>query len=361
MLERFHNFNPGPAALPKSVLNEVAQAVYGTEGGTSILTVSHRSPEYEEIHFSAQRRILDLMELPCEEYDVLFLQGGASQQSAMLPMNFLRQGQAADYINTGYWSERAIDEAKLYGNVNVAASFENSGYPCIPEQFSFNPDARYVHLTTNNTIEGTQWNGIPDTKDVPLVVDASSDFLAIQRDFSRFALVYAGAQKNVGSAGVTIVVARKSFLETSVSEDVARIFFYKTHSENKSLYNTPAVFEIFVVSKMLEWIELQGGLLAIEDKNRHKAQIVYGVLDEFPAIYEPAVKEAKDRSVMNVTFRLRQGLEKDFLAGTEKRQMIGLAGHRSVGGIRASLYNGLPLESAQALAEYMQEFARLNS
>ena len=234
MSERVFNFNPGPATLPESVLDQTAQAILRIRNGVSIIEVSHRSAEYEGIHFSAQRRILELMELPSEEYDVLFLQGGASQQFAMVPMNFLGSNQTADYVDSGYWSRRAIDEARVFWDVNVAASSEDAGYSFIPRELHLNPDARYVHITTNNTIEGTQWIDLPETEGVPLVADASSDFLTLKRDYSRFALIYAGAQKNIGPAGVTIVVVNKSFLETGVV-GIPKIFSYKTHAENQSL------------------------------------------------------------------------------------------------------------------------------
>jgi phosphoserine aminotransferase len=323
----------------------------------SILEVSHRGPEYEAIHFDAQERLLRALGLSSDEYTALFLGGGASLQFAMLPMNFLRPGQTADYVHTGEWAIKAIKEAKRFGSVHIAATSEDARFSYIPKSLDLTPDAQYVHITTNNTIEGTEWATIPQTGDVPLVADASSDILARTLDYSRFHLIYAGAQKNAGPAGVTMVIARKDYLEKA-NEDIPTILSYKTHAKSDSLYNTPPAFAIYVVGLVLKWVEEQGGVVALEARNREKAAIVYNALDETLDVYEPAVRDKADRSLMNVTFRLRNpDLEKTFLAGAEARGMSGLKGHRSVGGFRASIYNAFPVECCLDLADYLREFA----
>jgi phosphoserine aminotransferase len=359
-MKRVFNFNAGPAILPELVLEEAAQGIREIHGsGMSILEVSHRAKTYERIHGDARDRLLRLLRLDPSEYAALFLGGGASLQFAMLPMNFLEPGSAADYVHTGEWSKKAMMEARRFGSVNIAGSSEAERFSRIPKDLVFTSGARYAHITTNNTIEGTEFSRIPDTGATPLVADMSSDILAREIDHSRFSLIYAGAQKNAGPAGVTLVVARRSFLEQARGE-VATILSYKTHLAGDSLYNTPPVFGVYVVGLVLQWIEAQGGLGEIEKVNRRKAEAIYDALDEFPDVYEPTVQAREDRSIMNITFRLRRGPEheKRFLSGAEERQMIGLKGHRSVGGIRASVYNALPEKGALRLAEYLREFAR---
>jgi|SRR5579884_1742945 len=357
-MNRIYNFSAGPAVLPLAVLEEASRGILEINGsGMSILEVSHRGKDYEAIHADARQRLLRVLGLSEDEYTVLFLGGGASLQFAMLPMNFLQPGQTADYVHTGEWAIKAIKEAQRFGNVHVAASSEDAKFSYIPKQLSLTPGAQYVHITTNNTIEGTEWPSLPDTGGAPLVADASSDILARALDYSRFDLIYAGAQKNAGPAGVTLVIARKAFLDRA-SDDVPVILSYKKHAKSDSLYNTPPVFAVYVVGLVLQWIEKEGGLTAIEARNREKAALVYAALDAHPGVYEPAVTDKADRSLMNVTFRLKNSdLDKTFLEGAKERGMDGLKGHRSVGGFRASIYNAFPVEGCHALAAYLNEFA----
>jgi phosphoserine aminotransferase len=357
-MKRIYNFNAGPAILPEAVLQEASRGILEiADSGMSILEVSHRGKEYEAVHYDAMERVLRVLGLSPQEYAVLFLGGGASLQFLMLPMNFLRPGQTADYVHTGEWPAKAMKEAKRFGTVNVAASSEKERFGCIPRTLNLTPGARYVHITTNNTIEGTEWPALPDTGDVPLVADASSDFCARALDYSRFSLLYAGAQKNAGPAGVTLVVARKAFLEQA-HDDVPTMLSYKTHVKSDSLYNTPPAFAVYMVGLVMRWIEEQGGLAVIEARNREKAGVIYDALDAHPETYELPVCAKEDRSLMNITFRLLDPTrEKEFLTGAEQRGMSGLKGHRSVGGFRASVYNAFPLVGAHALAAYLRAFA----
>jgi phosphoserine aminotransferase len=358
-MKRIYNFSAGPAILPLPVLEEASRGVLEIgDSGMSILEVSHRGREYEAVHFDAKERVLRVLGLSPDEYTALFLGGGASLQFAMLPMNYLSQGQTADYVNTGEWGMKAIKEAKRFGGVNVAASSEDRRFSYIPKDLSLTPNARYLHITTNNTIEGTEWPSLPNAGGVPLIGDISSDIYARALDYSKFSLLYAGAQKNCGPAGVTLVVARKEFIEQA-NDDVPVILSYKTHAKSDSLYNTPPAFAVYIVGLVMKWIEGQGGLAAVEQRNREKAGVIYNALDAHPDAYEPAVTAQEDRSLMNITFRLRNAdREKDFLGGAEAQGMDGLKGHRSVGGFRASVYNAFPLEGAHALAEYLHEFAK---
>ncbi|MDE2127702.1 MAG: 3-phosphoserine/phosphohydroxythreonine transaminase [Armatimonadetes bacterium] len=357
-MKRIYNFSAGPAVLPESVLAEAAAAVREIgDSGMSILEVSHRGKVYDPIHEEASAAILRVLGLDETEYQPLFLGGGASLQFAMVPMNFLADGQTADYVDTGTWAIKAIDDAKLYGQVNIAASSSNKRYSYVPRNLKLTPNARYLHITTNNTIEGTEWPAPPKAVSVPLVADMSSDIFARDLNYSAYDLIYAGAQKNAGPAGVTLVVIRKSFL-AQANSGLPAMLSYATHAKGKSLYNTPPVFGVYVVGLVLKWIEEQGGIAAIEARNREKADIIYAALDEFPHMYEPAVTQKSDRSLMNITFRMRNpDLEPLFLDGARERRMEGLKGHRSVGGIRASVYNAFPLEGCYALAEYLGVFA----
>lgn len=360
-MNRIYNFSAGPAVLPEPVLEEASRGVLEIgDSGMSLLEVSHRGKDYEAIHFDAKERLLRVLGLSSDEYTALFLGGGASLQFAMLPMNFLQQGQTADYVHTGEWAIKAIKEAKRFGTVNVAGTSEDRKFSYIPKDLSLTAGAQYVHITTNNTIEGTEYSTFPETGDVPLVADASSDIMARALDYSRFDMIYAGAQKNAGAAGVTLVIARKSFLERA-HDDQPVILSYKTHAKADSLYNTPPAFGVYVVGLVLKWIEEQGGLSVVEARNREKADIIYRTLDKYPDFYEPAVADPTDRSLMNITFRLQNAdLEKAFLAGAKERQMDGLKGHRSVGGFRASVYNAFPVGGCRALAAYLNEFAAAN-
>jgi phosphoserine aminotransferase len=364
-MNRVYNFGAGPAILPVSVLEEAAKGVLEIGGtGMSVLEISHRSKAYEAIHVDARERILRLLGLSPEEYVVLFVQGGASTQFAMVPLNFMRQGATADYVVGGDWGAKALKEAVKVGRgvPQEAASSKSAGYGFIPKEYSVTLGARYVHVTTNNTIEGTQWFGTPFTDDHPLIADMSSDFLSVQRDYSKYALMYAGAQKNAGPAGVAVVVANRKFLETA-AVDLPAMLAYKTFVDSDSLYNTPPCFTIYVVGLVAKWLEELGGLSAIEKANRDKAAVLYAALDELDSFYKPIVTAKEDRSLMNVTFKLQpeySELEKPFLAGAKERKLEGLAGHRSVGGFRASIYNAFPAEGVQALADYMREFAKAN-
>jgi phosphoserine aminotransferase len=357
-MKRVHNFGAGPATLPVPVLEEASRGILEIGGsGMSILEVSHRSKVYEAIHFDARDRVLAALGLDPAEYAALFLGGGASLQFAMLPMNVLGGG-TADYVNTGEWAVKAIKEAKRFGTVNVAGSSEEQKFSSIPKTLKLTPDAKYVHITTNNTIEGTEWATLPATGDVPLIADASSDILGRVYDFKRLTMIYAGAQKNLGPAGVTIVVARRKWLE-SASDDVPAILSYKTHLKNDSLYNTPPVFAIYMVGLVLKWVEAQGGVAALDKRNRERAAAVYNALDAHPDVYDPAVTQKEDRSCMNLTFRLRDASkEKEFLAGAEAAGLDGLKGHRSVGGFRASVYNAMPQDGIDALVAHIQKFAK---
>ncbi len=360
-MERKHNFNPGPAVLPEEVLLEAREEFLDYKGtGISIFETSHRSGEYQEINDRARSLVLELLGLPEGEFDAMFLQGGASLQFAMVPMNFLKQGEGADYIVTGAWSEKALKEARLQGNVNVAADTKEGGrYRRIPGQgeLRLNNDSVYVHITTNNTIAGTQWQEFPETGGVPIVADMSSDILWKEHDLSGVGMIYAGAQKNLGPAGATLVVIRKDLLQRS-REDIPIILRYKTHSEKKGLYNTPSCFAVYMVLKVLEWMKRIGGAKALEKRNREKAGLLYGVLDKYPGFYDTPV-ERESRPYMHVVWRLKtEELEKEFLEESSKNGMVGLKGHRSVGGLRASLYNSLPLSSVKALAAFMEDFAQ---
>ena len=359
MSQRIYNFSAGPAVLPEPVLEEAAQGVREIHGsGMSLLEVSHRGKDYEAIHADAEQRLLRVLGLSGADYYPLFLQGGASGQFAMVPMNFLAPGQTADYVVSGDWGAKALQEAKTFGDAREAATSKGEKYAEIPKDFTRTPGARYVHITTNNTIEGTEYFALPDTGETPLVADASSDFLALERDYAKFSLLYAGAQKNAGPAGVTMVLLRKSFGETA-NANVAKIFAYKTHAESRSLYNTPPTFAVYVVGLVLKWVEDQGGLKAVEAHNRQKARILYDALDELAPFYQPTVSDKNDRSLMNVTWRLQTAdLEADFLAEAKKHQMDGLKGHRSVGGFRASIYNAFPTKGVQALADLLRDFAQ---
>jgi phosphoserine aminotransferase len=359
-MKRIFNFSAGPAAHPVPVLEQASRDVLEINGsGMSILEVSHRGKDYDAIHADALANVLKVLGVSPEEWTVVFLGGGASQQFAMVPMNFLTPGQTADYVDSGEWANKAIKDAKRYGAVHVAGTSAGTKYDRLPKGLTFSgPESRYVHLTTNNTIEGTQYFDLPDTAGVPLVADMSSDIFAVARDWSRFGLFYAGAQKNAGPAGVTMVVAQKSFLEAA-NKDLPPMLSYLVQAEKESLYNTPPVFPIHVLNLTLKWILENGGVSAMEARNREKAALVYAALDEFPDVYEVAVAEPADRSVMNVTWRLRDpSRDAAFLAECARRDMDGLKGHRNVGGFRASIYNAFPREGCEALAQLLREFAR---
>jgi len=359
-MSRAHNFSAGPAILPVEVLQETAQAVLDYNNlGMSVMEMSHRSKEYDALFVEAQKDGLKILGLSPDEYTVLFLGGGASLQFLMVPMNFLKT--SADYLNTGAWSKKAIKEAKFVGKCNVVASSEDKNFTYIPRDIKFNPDADYVHMTTNNTIFGTRWNKMPDTGNIPLIADMSSDFMSRELDYSKFSLIYAGAQKNIGPAGVTMVIIKKSFLETR-KENVATMLDYKIHDENGSMYNTPPCINVYVVGRVFKWILNQGGLAAVEANNNMKAAILYDFIDANSDFYKGTVTNKEDRSLMNVTWNLQTPeLEDKFIAGAKaKYNMTNLKGHRSVGGVRASIYNACPVSTIEALVRYMDEFMKEN-
>lgn len=362
-MNRANNFNPGPAALPLEVLQKIQAELLDFAGtGMSVLEVSHRSKDYEAVHNQAQSLMRELLGVP-ENYRILFLGGGASLQFSMVPMNLLGPGVSADYVITGAWSQKAFAEAKLVGSPRIAATTEENGkFTRIPkqEELQLDPQARYVHITSNNTIFGTQWHTFPQTGNVPIVADMSSDFLWRPFDIKPFGLVYGGAQKNLGPAGVTVVIIREDLL-AACREDIPIILRYKTHAKDNSLYNTPPVFAIYIVKLVLEWIKDKGGLAWMEQENRAKAARIYGVIDSYPDFYRAPV--AKDsRSFMNAVFRLpSEELENKFLEAAKAHRFVGLKGHRSVGGIRVSMYNYVPRTSVEVLAEFMEEFARAHA
>ncbi len=361
MADRVFNFNPGPSTLPLSVLETVREELLDYRGtGMSVMEISHRSPEFEEINAAAMALARELMGLG-NDYQVLFLGGGASTQFAMVPLNFLHEGETAAYADTGAWSAKAIKEARKIGDVHIAASSENTDYRSIPRpaDIHYPDDAAYLHITSNNTIKGTQYQVFPDTGDVPLIADMSSDICSRRVDFSTFSLIYAGAQKNLGPAGVTMVVIRKDLLDRC-RDGLPTMLDYRTHTEKNSTFNTPPVFGVYVVRLVLEWFMDQGGLEAVEEVNRAKKDAVYALLDAYPEYFKGTV-EPRSRSWMNVTLRLpSEDLEKKLIAEAKEAGLVGLKGHRSVGGIRVSLYNAMPLDGAQRVAQFMEDFRKAN-
>lgn len=359
---RAYNFNAGPAALPLEVLQRAqAEFVDFKQTGMSIMEMSHRGAVYESVHNEAQSRLLNLFGNP-KGYKVLFLQGGASTQFAMIPLNFLAEGKTAGYVKTGSWASKALKEAKLVGETFVAASSEASKYMAIPSLADLElPDnTAYLHLTANETIEGTEFKTFPDTGSIPLIADMSSDILSRPFDLSAFGMVYAGAQKNLGPSGVTVVIAREELLAQS-PDHLSTILRYDTHYNNNSLYNTPPSYSIYMVNEVLKWIEEKGGLEGIEQLNIKKAGILYDAIDQSKGFYNGCA-EKDSRSLMNVTFRLvSEELEKKFIKESEAAGFIGLKGHRSVGGLRASIYNAVPFEAVAALVDFMNKFRTANS
>lgn len=359
--QRAYNFNAGPSALPLEVLERAQQELVNFQNsGMSIMEMSHRGAIFEGVHNEAIARLKKLYAIP-ENYEVLFLQGGASLQFTMIPMNFLQEGQKASYILTGSWSEKAIKEAKLFGTPVEAASTKENKYKNIPALSDINIDAEaaYVHLTSNNTIYGTQWKEFPETGDIPLIADMSSDILSKPVDVSKFGIIYAGAQKNLGPSGVTVVIIRKDLIEKA-NTNIPTMLKYSTHSDNNSLYNTPPTFGIYMLGEVLKWVEEKGGLEAIAAHNEAKAKVIYDAIDNSNGFYNGHATP-ESRSLMNITFTLADAdLEKKFLAEAKDAGFVGLNGHRSVGGCRASAYNAVPMETCQALADFMVEFQKNN-
>jgi phosphoserine aminotransferase len=360
-MARVHNFYPGPAVLPLSVLEQAQREMLDWEGtGTSVMETSHRSKEYDALHNEAIALVRELLNVP-DSYRVLFLQGGASLQFAMVPMNLLAPEQTADYIYTGTWAKKAITEAKLFGKVNVAYDGESDGLTRVPRQadLTLTPGARYVHLTTNNTIKGTQFHAFPDTGNVPIVADMSSDFMWRPFDVKPFGIIYAGAQKNIGAAGVTVVIVRDDIVEQG-RDGIPTLLKYKTHAAKNSLFNTAPCWNIYIVRNVLRSMKERGGLTQIEEDNRRKAGLIYDTLDANPDFFRAPV-EKESRSVMNIVFRLpSEELEAKFVADAVQRGFVGLKGHRSVGGIRISAYNSCPSDSVEKVVAYMKEFAKAN-
>jgi phosphoserine aminotransferase len=357
---RVFNFSSGPAVLPVSVLEQAQRDLVALPGvGMSILEISHRSAAFESILQKTEADIRRLAEVPAA-YKVLFLQGGASTQFSMVPMNLLSPGRTADYVVTGSWGDKAAKEARKVGTVHVAGSSQASNFDRIPadEELTFTADAAYVHITSNNTIEGTQWKRLPMVGDAPLVSDASSDIFSEPLDVSTYGLIYAGAQKNLGPAGVTVVIIREDLLARS-AKTLPTMLNYAVHAENASLYNTPPVFTIYMVGLVAEWLLAHGGLAAMATRNQRKAAALYGELDR-TGFWKPTAQK-ESRSLMNVTFRLAtEELEKRFVKEATAEGLDGLKGHRSVGGMRASIYNAFPEEGVEALVSFMREFERRN-
>lgn len=353
---RIYNFNAGPAAMPLPVLEEIQANFLNFNGtGMSIIEISHRSAAFDDVINDAVARTKRLLHLN-DQFHVLFCQGGASLQFCMVPVNFLSEGKSADYVNTGTWSTKAIKEAEILGkSVQVVASSEDENFSYIPKDIQFNQDAVYVHLTSNNTIKGTQWASFPDTGGVPIISDMSSDILSRSLDLNKFGLIYAGAQKNIGPAGVCMVLIRNDMLDL-VPDDIPTMLKYTTHSSKNSMFNTPPCFAVYTVQLVLKWLEeTVGGLEKMESINRKKAQLLYNYLDagEF---YRGTAKP-DSRSLMNVTFRLpSEELEKQFVQEAFENGLGGLKGHRSVGGCRASIYNATSIEAVKALVEFMRAF-----
>jgi phosphoserine aminotransferase len=360
MTERIFNFSAGPAVLPVPVLEEAQRDLLSLPGvGMSVMEISHRSKTFDEIIAQAESGLRELLNIP-DNYRILFLQGGASLQFSMAPMNFLPADGSADYVITGSWGKKALKEAKKVGAVNVAATMADGGFTRVPsqEEMNLSPHAAYVHITSNETIEGVQWKREPETRDVPLVNDASSDILSRALEINRYGMIYAGAQKNIGPSGVTLVILRDDLLDR-VPEGLASMLDYRVQVENKSLYNTPNTWGIYIISLVCKWLRDKGGIAAMERENEEKARLLYDVIDATDFYRGHA--DADCRSTMNVTFRLPdQDLEKKFVAEATAGGLDGLKGHRSVGGIRASIYNAFPRAGVEALVSFMKDFERRN-
>lgn len=357
-MNRVFNFSAGPATLPLEVLQEVHNEFLDYKGsGMSIIESSHRSPQYDEINDSCMALAKEIFGLG-DDYHVIFMGGGASTQFAMIPMNFLTPGTTAAYVNTGVWAKKAIKEAKSIGKVHVAASSEDKNFGYIPKKIDVPKDAVYLHLTSNNTIFGTQYQTFPEVS-VPLICDMSSDIASRVHDFTKFDLIYAGAQKNIGPAGATLILISDKMLQ-KCNENVPTMLSYKTHADKKSLFNTPPVFGVYIMKLVFEWIKKQGGLAAIEKANLAKKERVYQMIDLYPDYYKGTVVP-EDRSWMNITFRLpSEALEKKFIAEAKENKMSGLKGHRDVGGIRVSTYNAMPLAGIDCLVQFMEQFKKDN-
>ncbi|HEY0073686.1 MAG TPA: 3-phosphoserine/phosphohydroxythreonine transaminase [Abditibacteriaceae bacterium] len=353
---RNYNFSAGPAALPVPVLEQVAREMLELPGaGASIMEISHRSKKFEEVIAHAENGIRSLLGLP-EEFHVLFLQGGASLQFAMAPMNMLAGSKKADYIITGAWGQKAIKDAQKYGAARVAATTKESNFSRLPESLDLDSGAEFVHFTSNETIQGVQWPQEPQTNGVPLICDASSDILSRPIDVAKYGLIYAGAQKNIGPSGVTVVILRDDLLQKCAS-DLPPMLDYRVQVDNKSLYNTPNTFGVYVIGLVCDYLQSQGGLAGMQARNEEKARLLYDAIDSTDFYTGHAASNCRSR--MNVTWRLpSEELEKRFIEEAKAQGMVELKGHRSVGGLRASIYNAFPREGVVALVEFMKEFER---
>lgn len=353
-----HNFNAGPSILPKEVFEQASQAVLNyNDTGLSILEIGHRTPLFQAVMDEARGLLKELMQLD-DDHEVLFLHGGASTQFMQVPMNLLDDKETAAYTDTGVWSSKAIKEAKLFGKVEIVCSSRDAGFTFIPKDFAVPNDAKYLHITTNNTIYGSQWQNIPKTSNC-LVADMSSDILSRVIDFNQFGLIYAGAQKNIGAAGVNVVVVDKNILG-KVKRSIPTIMDYRNHVKEGSMLNTPPVFAVYVCMLTLRWLKAQGGVAAIEKINNEKAALLYGAIDK-SSIFKGTINK-EDRSKMNVCFVMNDpSLETSFLEFAKQKGIIGIKGHRLVGGFRASLYNALPLSSVEVLVSVMEEFEKIST
>lgn len=360
-MNRIYNFYAGPSTLPVEVLEEAAKDLvnYKSEG-LSIMETSHRSKMYDNVHTETISLIKELYKVP-DNYEILFLQGGASSQFFMAPMNFIRNGKKAEYIITGAWTKKALKEAKiLKKNVSVIASSEETTFNFIPKDYTVDNDSEYLYITSNNTIYGTQYKSFPKTNGVPLIIDASSDIFSYPiEDWSNIGMLFAGAQKNAGPSGVTIVIVRKDLIERE-NDETPTMLKYSTHADSNSLFNTPPTFGIYMIGLVLKWIKGKGGIKAIADQNEMKAKLIYDVIDNSNGFYK-GHSEIDSRSLMNITFVLaNKDLEPKMVEEATKLNMIGLKGHRSVGGLRASTYNAMTVEGCQKLADFMKDFAERN-
>jgi phosphoserine aminotransferase len=355
-MARVFNFSPGPAALPEAVLRQAAEEMLDWHGtGLSVMEMSHRGKDFMGIHAQAQADLRELLGIPFN-YKTLFLQGGGVGENAIVPMNLLRGKTSTDHIHTGIWTGKTIAEARKYGQVNIAASAETNGFTAIPERatWKLDPNAAYVHICANETIGGLEYHWVPDTGDVPLVADMSSTILSRPIEVAKFGAIYAGAQKNIGPSGLTLVIVREDLLGQPLPI-TPTAFDYSIQAKNDSMINTPPTFAIYIAGLVFQWLKAQGGLVGMAEKNRIKAELLYGTLDA-SGFYQTTVV-AKDRSRMNVPFRLAdESLNDDFLKGAKERGMVALKGHSSVGGMRASIYNAVSLEAVQALVAYMKDF-----
>lgn len=360
MTERIFNFSAGPAVLPVPVLEEAQRDMISLPGvGMSVMEISHRSKTFDEIIARAESGIRELLGV-ADNYHILFLQGGASLQFSMVPINFLNASSGADYILTGSWGKKALKEGKKVGPVNIAATMADGGFTRIPtaDEIKLDPHAAYLHITTNETIEGVQWKEEPNSGSVPLVADASSDILSRSIPVDKYGLIYAGAQKNMGPSGVTLVIIREDLLKR-IPDGLHSMLDYRTHVENRSLYNTPNTWGIYIISLVCKWVKDKGGLPAMQQENETKARLLYNAIDATD--FYRGHSDPDSRSMMNVTFRLpSEDLEKKFAAEATAAGLDGLKGHRSVGGIRASIYNAFPKEGIEALVKFMNDFERRN-